>query len=130
MNSIKPGTDGCLGPDECLRVISGIGTPALWWAAIIALIAAAILWVGARDWRLEFPWSACWPAGCRGSAIRTDPLFFYAIAFLPFSVMAVALCLDAFSAQPEQATGEWWAQSWWASTSFWSRPTSPISTRY
>ena len=28
VNGIKPGTDGCLGPDNCIRVISGIGTPA------------------------------------------------------------------------------------------------------
>ena len=55
VNSIKPGTDGCLGPDNCLRVISGIGTPALWWAAVFALVAAAILWVGARDWRFGIP---------------------------------------------------------------------------
>ena len=55
VNDIKPGTDGCVGPDNCIRVISGIGTPALWWVAVIALIAAAILWVGGRDWRFGIP---------------------------------------------------------------------------
>ena len=55
VNDIKPGTDGCVGPDNCIRVISGIGTPALWWVAIFALIAAAILWVGGRDWRFGIP---------------------------------------------------------------------------
>jgi hypothetical protein len=33
------------GPDNCIRVISGVGTPALWWVAIFALVAAAILWM-------------------------------------------------------------------------------------
>ena len=55
VNGIKPGTDGCVGPGDCIRVISGIGTPALWWVAIFALIAAAILWIGGRDWRFGIP---------------------------------------------------------------------------
>ncbi|HWI00641.1 MAG TPA: phospholipid carrier-dependent glycosyltransferase [Propionibacteriaceae bacterium] len=94
VNSIKPGTDGCLGPDDCLRVISGIGTPALWWAAIIALLAAAILWVGARDWRFGIPVVGVLAGWLPWFAYQDRPLFFfYAIAFLPFSVMAVALCL-------------------------------------
>jgi dolichyl-phosphate-mannose-protein mannosyltransferase len=94
VNSIKPGTDGCLGPDECLRVISGIGTPALWWAAIIALLAAAILWVGARDWRFGIPVVGVLAGWLPWFGYQDRPLFFfYAIAFLPFSVMAVALCL-------------------------------------
>ena len=36
-------------------MISGIGTPALWWVAIFALVAALILWVGGRDWRFGIP---------------------------------------------------------------------------
>ena len=35
VNAIKPGTDGCVGLDNCIRVISGVGTPALWWMAIL-----------------------------------------------------------------------------------------------
>jgi dolichyl-phosphate-mannose-protein mannosyltransferase len=94
VNSIKPGTDGCLGPDDCLRVISGIGTPALWWVAVVALIAAAILWVGARDWRFGIPVVGVLAGWLPWFAYQDRPLFFfYAIAFLPFSVMAVALCL-------------------------------------
>jgi dolichyl-phosphate-mannose-protein mannosyltransferase len=94
VNSIKPGTDGCVGPDNCLRVISGIGTPALWWVASIALIAAAILWVGARDWRFGIPVVGVLASWLPWFAYQDRPLFFfYAIAFLPFSVMAVALCL-------------------------------------
>jgi dolichyl-phosphate-mannose-protein mannosyltransferase len=94
VNSIKPGTDGCLGPDNCLRVISGIGTPALWWAAVLALVAAAVLWIGARDWRFGIPVVGVLSGWLPWFAYDDRPLFFfYAIAFLPFSVMAVALCL-------------------------------------
>ena len=94
VNSIKPGTDGCIGPDNCLRVISGIGTPALWWAAVFALVAAAILWVGARDWRFGIPVVGVLSGWLPWFAYDDRPLFFfYAIAFVPFSAMAVALCL-------------------------------------
>jgi dolichyl-phosphate-mannose-protein mannosyltransferase len=94
VNSIKPGTDGCLGPDNCLRVISGIGTPALWWAAIFALVAAAILWIGARDWRFGIPVVGVLAGWLPWFAYDERPLFFfYAVAFLPLSAMAVALCL-------------------------------------
>ena len=93
VNNIKPGTDGCLGPDNCIRVISGVGTPALWWVAIFALVAAAILWVGGRDWRFGIPVVGVLSSWLPWLAVDSRPLFFfYAIAIIPFSVMAIALC--------------------------------------
>jgi dolichyl-phosphate-mannose--protein O-mannosyl transferase len=92
VNDIKPGTDGCTGPDNCIRVISGLGTPALWWVAIFALIAAAILWIGGRDWRFGVPVVGVLSAWLPWFAHDDRPLFFfYAIAIIPFSTMAVAL---------------------------------------
>jgi dolichyl-phosphate-mannose--protein O-mannosyl transferase len=92
VNNIKPGTDGCLGPDNCIRVISGVGTPALWWVAIFALVAATILWVGGRDWRFGIPVVGVLSSWLPWFAFDSRPLFFfYAIAIIPFSVMAVAL---------------------------------------
>ncbi|HEY5820975.1 MAG TPA: phospholipid carrier-dependent glycosyltransferase [Propionibacteriaceae bacterium] len=93
VNDIQPGTDGCVGPDNCIRVISGIGTPALWWVAIFALVAALILWVGGRDWRFGIPIVGVLSAWLPWFQYDSRPLFFfYAIAIIPFSVMAVALC--------------------------------------
>jgi dolichyl-phosphate-mannose-protein mannosyltransferase len=93
VNNIKPGTDGCLGPDNCIRVISGVGTPALWWVAIFALVAAAILWVGGRDWRFGVPVVGVLSSWLPWFVFQSRPLFFfYAIAIIPFSVMAIALC--------------------------------------
>ena len=94
VNGITPGTDGCLGPDNCIRVISGIGTPVLWWAAVFALGAAVLFWVGGRDWRFGIPVVGVLSAWLPWFSHDTRPLFFfYAIAIIPFSVMAVALCL-------------------------------------
>jgi dolichyl-phosphate-mannose--protein O-mannosyl transferase len=94
VNGIKPGTDGCLGPDNCIRVISGIGTPVLWWGAILALVAALLFWVGGRDWRFGIPVVGVLSAWLPWFHYDARPLFFfYAIVIIPFSVMAVALCL-------------------------------------
>ncbi len=94
VNNILPGTNGCRGPDHCLSVISGIGTPALWWAAVIALVFALVLWVGGRDWRFGIPVVGVLSAWLPWFSYTDRPLFFfYAIAIIPFSVMAVALCL-------------------------------------
>ena len=94
VNGIKPGTDGCLGPDNCIRVISGIGTPVLWWGALFALVAAVLFWVGGRDWRFGIPVVGVLSAWLPWFHYDTRPLFFfYAIVLVPFSAMAVALCL-------------------------------------
>ena len=37
---IAAGTDGCTGPENCIAGDLGDGTPALWWTAAIALVAA------------------------------------------------------------------------------------------
>lgn len=95
VNDIKPGTDGCPpGGENCLRVISGLGTPVLWWAALIALLVALILWVGGRDWRFGIPVVGVLSAWLPWFNYTDRPqFFFYAIAIIPFSVMALALCL-------------------------------------
>ncbi|MCW2810919.1 MAG: phospholipid carrier-dependent glycosyltransferase [Friedmanniella sp.] len=92
VNDIAPGTDGCAGPGNCIRVISGIGTPALWWVAVFALLAALVLWVGGRDWRFGIPVVGVLSSWLPWFAYDSRPLFFfYAIALVPFSAMAVAL---------------------------------------
>ena len=75
-------------------MISAIGTPALWWGAVFALVAAAILWIGARDWRFGIPVVGVLSGWLPWFSYESRPLFFfYAIAIIPFSVMAIALCL-------------------------------------
>jgi dolichyl-phosphate-mannose-protein mannosyltransferase len=92
VNNIKPGTDGCVGPDNCIRVISGIGTPILWWVAVLALVVALLLWAGGRDWRFGIPVVGVASGWLPWFQYDSRPLFFfYAIMIIPFSVMAVAL---------------------------------------
>ncbi len=77
--------------------VLAIGTPAIWWASILALIFCLIWWASRRDWRAGgvlvgvaggwLPWF--WFAW---HDHRTE-YYFYAIIFLPYLVMAITLCL-------------------------------------
>jgi dolichyl-phosphate-mannose--protein O-mannosyl transferase len=74
--------------------VLAIGTPAIWWASILALLACLIWWLTRRDWRAGavlvgviagwLPWFAF--------ADRTQ-FYFYAVTFVPFLVLAITLCL-------------------------------------
>ncbi|MFW6597353.1 dolichyl-phosphate-mannose--protein mannosyltransferase [Propionibacteriaceae bacterium Y2011] len=95
VNDIPPGTQGCPpGGDNCLQVVSGMGTPMLWWAALIAIVFAAFFWIGFRDWRFAIPVVGLLSAWLPWFFVGDRPqFFFYAITIIPFTVMALALCL-------------------------------------
>ncbi|TDO45837.1 protein-O-mannosyltransferase-like protein [Kribbella sp. VKM Ac-2527] len=96
VNDIKPGTGGCEAPagTNCLSVISALGTPLLWWGGALALLAAAVLWIGQRDWRFGIPiigFATCWAPWF---FFDDRPIFFfYAVTMIPFTVMALSLVL-------------------------------------
>jgi dolichyl-phosphate-mannose-protein mannosyltransferase len=82
---------------QSVQQILAIGTPLIWWAAIPALVACLAWWLTTRDWRAGavvlcvlagwLPW--VW-FSWHGNRIV---YFFYAVAFDPFLVIAVTLCL-------------------------------------
>ncbi len=86
----------CVG-GHCSREVLAIGTPAIWWACILALLFCLGWWISRRDWRagavlvgvaagwLPWFWFALHDQ-------RTE-YYFYAIAFLPFLVIAITLCI-------------------------------------
>jgi dolichyl-phosphate-mannose-protein mannosyltransferase len=88
--------NACGGATKCSKEILGIGTPAIWWAAVIALIVMLVVWLYRRDWRAGailvgygagwLPWF--WPA----FGHRTMFLF-YATPMLPFMVLALTMCV-------------------------------------
>ncbi|GAC1328295.1 MAG: phospholipid carrier-dependent glycosyltransferase [Mycobacteriales bacterium] len=88
----KYGELGCLTRNGCSRAVLGIGTPALWWASIAALVAMLWLWVARRDWR------AAAILGCVSAGIapwlatpRRTMFLFYALPTLPFLILALTL---------------------------------------
>jgi dolichyl-phosphate-mannose-protein mannosyltransferase len=93
---IKPGTQGCDAPkdSDCLRQVLLLGTPVLWWGGAAALIFAAVMWVGARDWRFGLAVVGALSGWLPWLQYDDRPIFlFYAVAILPFMVLAVTLTM-------------------------------------
>lgn len=90
--SPKYGELGCTAPAGCSREVLLIGTPAIWWTSIPALVLMAWYWVSRRDWRpatilLCFlvgivPWI---PSDLDGRTMFN----FYAAPVVPFMVLAI-----------------------------------------
>lgn len=97
-NGIESGTGGCEAVGTtCLRVVSAMGTPLLWWLAAFALIAALWFWLGRRDWRFAVPVLAVAAVWLPWFQYAGRPLFFfYAIMIIPFSATALAMVMGKF----------------------------------
>ncbi|MFD7961606.1 dolichyl-phosphate-mannose--protein mannosyltransferase [Streptomyces zaomyceticus] len=96
--SPAPGTAGCpaSAKEKCAAEVLALGTPLLWWAACIAILYVLWRWAFRRDWRAGA--IAC------GIAAGWAPWFlyqertiflFYAVVFVPFLCLAVAMMLGA-----------------------------------
>lgn len=97
------GVTGC-GADQCSRAILGIGTPAIWWASILAILVVLFCWALRRDWRAGaivaglaasyLPWFAF-----QGRTIYA----FYGVIFLPWLVLALTYCLGLILGRRESS---------------------------
>jgi dolichyl-phosphate-mannose--protein O-mannosyl transferase len=93
---IKPGHQGCDAPQgsDCLRQVLLLGNPTVWWGGCVALLAALVLWVGARDWRFGVAVVGTATTWLPWLMYDDRPIFsFYAIITLPFLVLALTLAI-------------------------------------
>jgi dolichyl-phosphate-mannose--protein O-mannosyl transferase len=93
---IKPGTRGCDAPagSTCLKQVLLIGTPTIWWGGILALLYAVAMWVGGRDWRFGVAVVGTASTWLPWLQYDSRPIFlFYAVAILPFVVLALTLAI-------------------------------------
>ncbi|WP_433477087.1 dolichyl-phosphate-mannose--protein mannosyltransferase [Spirillospora sp. CA-142024] len=84
------------GADRCSREILGIGTPALWWGALAALIVVVFIWFFLRDWRagaILLGFLAGWLSWFPSAFADRTMFLFYATPLIPFMVLAVVLVL-------------------------------------
>ena len=89
----KLGHNGC-HVQNCSQEVLAIGTPMIWWVSIATLTICAAWWLTQRDWRagavvLSFlagilPWFLY---------LSRTKFYFYAVAFDPFIVLSITLCL-------------------------------------
>jgi dolichyl-phosphate-mannose--protein O-mannosyl transferase len=83
--------------DKCAREVLGVGNPVIWWSAAAAIIVMIWLVISKRDWRAGavlaslaagwLPWF--WYADHDDRTMFS----FYAVSFVPFIIMAIAICL-------------------------------------
>jgi len=95
-NDIQPGTQGCEAPagSTCQRQVLLLGNPLIWWAGCIALLWGLVMWLGARDWRYGLAIVGVASTWLPWLQYDDRPIFlFYAIATLPFLVLALTLAL-------------------------------------
>ncbi|CAN5234481.1 phospholipid carrier-dependent glycosyltransferase [soil metagenome] len=93
---VQPGDQGCTAEtgSVCYRQVLLLGTPILWWGACLALLAAAGLWLGTRDWRYSVAIVGVLSSWLPWLMYDERPIFlFYAIACLPFMMLAIALVM-------------------------------------
>ena len=92
-------------------MISGLGTPILWWLALAALIAGLIYWIAGRDWRFGLPIVAALAMYLPWFQYTERPLFFfYAVCIIPFTVTTLALALGQLIGtrdDPGRRSGSW-----------------------
>jgi len=95
-NDIAPDAPGCDAPagSDCIKQVLLLPTPVLWWGGVLALVFAVAMWVGARDWRYGLAVVGALSAWLPWMQYDDRPIFlFYAIAILPFTVLAITLAI-------------------------------------
>ncbi|MEV0614897.1 phospholipid carrier-dependent glycosyltransferase [Nonomuraea sp. NPDC050404] len=84
------------GSDQCSQAVLGVGTPALWYAAALAVIALVAWYFSSRDWRagaVLLAFAAGWlPWFYYAIADNRTMYLFYMIPVVPFMVLALTLC--------------------------------------
>jgi dolichyl-phosphate-mannose--protein O-mannosyl transferase len=95
VTDIEAGTAGCPATaNTCIREVLAIGTPALWWGGVIALLASLWFWIGGRDWRFGLALVGVFSTWLPWLRFDDRPIFFfYAVAMIPFTVIATTLVL-------------------------------------
>jgi len=84
---------GCSGAMWSQEVLA-IGTPAIWWGAILALLFCFGWWLLHRDWRagavlmgVLAGWGPWFPL------VTRTKFYYYALEFEPFLILSIVLCL-------------------------------------
>ncbi|WP_327089296.1 phospholipid carrier-dependent glycosyltransferase [Nonomuraea sp. NBC_01738] len=83
------------GGDKCSQYVLGVGTPAIWYAALFALIGLIVWYIATRDWRAGatlLVYAAGWlPWFYYAIADNRTMYLFYMIPIVPFMVLALTM---------------------------------------
>ena len=97
----ESGEDGCT-VELCSKAITSIGNPVVWWLGAAALILLVAVWAGRRDWRAGAILGA-FLAGWAPWLLYPERtiFFFYAVAFVPYTVLALTYLLGMILGPPD-----------------------------
>ena len=107
----KMGEAGC-EVAQCSSAVTALGTPAIWWASLLALPVLVFLWAARRDWRAGAILMGVAAGYLPWFAYSERTIFsFYAVAFVPFLVLAITMCLGLLLGPPDATP---WRRQWGA----------------
>ena len=90
--------EGLCDPGKCSQEVLALGNPVIWWAAVLALLHQVWRWAGCRDWRAGAVLAGFLAGWAPWLLFQDRPVFsFYAIVFLPFMLLALALSLQTIA---------------------------------
>jgi dolichyl-phosphate-mannose-protein mannosyltransferase len=85
---------------EWSQEVLAIGTPAIWWGSMLALVVCLAWWLLHRDWRagavllgVVAGWAPWFPL------VTRTKFFYYALEFEPFLILSIVLCLGLILGQ-------------------------------
>ncbi|MGH3457978.1 dolichyl-phosphate-mannose--protein mannosyltransferase, partial [Aeromicrobium sp.] len=86
---------GAPSSSSCLRETLILGNPAVWWPCVVASVGAVAAWIAFRDWRWSVPTLGLLATWAPWLLTTNRPIFsFYAVASLPFMIIALCLFVD------------------------------------
>ncbi|MEU8588345.1 phospholipid carrier-dependent glycosyltransferase [Streptomyces sp. NPDC048664] len=97
------GSPGCSAApgQKCASEVLALGTPLLWWAACFALLYVLWRWAFRRDWRASAIAGAVAAGYLPWFLYQERTIFyFYAVVFVPFLCLAVAMMIGAILGPP------------------------------
>jgi dolichyl-phosphate-mannose-protein mannosyltransferase len=101
--SPRPGQDGCPAnaAGKCAREVLALGTPLLWWTACFAVLYLLYRWGLRRDWRAGAILCGIAAGWMPWLLYQQRTIFlFYAVVFVPFLCLAVAMLVGALLGPP------------------------------
>lgn len=85
------------GTSACSQEILALGTPLLWWSAVVAIVITIGYWLARREWQSGFLLLAVAAGYAPWFLMQKRTMFtFYAIAFEPFLILVIVYALSKF----------------------------------
>ena len=102
-NGDFPVTDcGTAVGTTCLREVTILGNPIIWWSGALALLASIAAWFVTRNGRWGVPVVAVLVSWLPWFLSLDRPIFsYYAVAIIPFTIIAIALVINELARAAE-----------------------------